>query len=90
MAKLQHSTRAVSNMTSQIKAQWKFLQSDLKHEKIALAKAKTFSKYDLPGVKTMIARHESGVKKTQKDIEGLKKRITKLVKEGKINKFPLK
>ena len=37
----------------------------------------------------MIKRHESGVRKTQNDIAALKKRIQRLVKEGKINKFPL-
>ena len=37
----------------------------------------------------MVKRHESGVKKTQTDIAALKERIQRLVKEGKINKFPL-
>ncbi len=86
---MEHSARAVAGMTAQIKAQWKFLQNDLNHEKKSLEKAKSFTKYNLPGTKTMIKRHESGVKKTQTDIAALKKRIQRLVKEGKINKFPL-
>ena len=49
---MEHSVRAVAGMTAQIKAQWKFLQNDLKQEKKSLEKAKSFTKYNLLGTKT--------------------------------------
>ena len=87
MVNLQHSERAKKNMTSQIAGMLKFLQDDLKGEEKGLAKAKTFLKYDLPGIKQMIARHEAGVRKTKRDIAQITKRIKRLQKEGKINKI---
>ncbi len=87
MANLQHSERAKKNTTSQIMGMLKFLQNDLKGEEKGLKKAKTFLKYDLPGTKQMIARHEAGVKKTKRDIVHITKRIKRLQKEGKINKI---
>ncbi|MCH9657212.1 hypothetical protein K0U27_00720 [archaeon] len=84
---MEHSPRAVANMTAQMKAQLKFLQDDLKNEEASLKKAKTFSKYKLPGVTTMIKRHESGVKQTKRDLKMIKARIAKYHKEGKINKI---
>jgi len=87
MVNLQHSERAKKNMTSQITGMLKFLQDDLKGEEKGLAKAKTFLKYDLPGIKQMIARHEAGVRKTKRDIAQITKRIKRLQKEGKINKI---
>ena len=87
MVNLQHSERAKKNMTSQITGMLKFLQDDLTGEEKGLAKAKTFLKYDLPGIKQMIARHEAGVRKTKRDIAQITKRIKRLQKEGKINKI---
>lgn len=79
-----HSVRAKTNMTNQLKAQLKFLQNDLKHEKQALARARTFAKYNLPGVTTMVNRHKAGVQKTMRDIVALKKRIKSRQKKGQI------
>ena len=83
----QYSDRAKTNMTSQLKAQLKFLQEDLKNEERALVKAKTFAKYKLPGVKQMILRHEAGVRQTKRDLTQIKARIKKYQKQGKINKI---
>ena len=87
MTDQKYSTRAIANMTNQLKAQLKFLEDDLKNEEKSLAKAKTFSKYNLPGIKQMILRHESGVRKTQRDLTLIKNRIKKYQIEGKINKI---
>ena len=87
MTKLQHSERARRNMTNQLKAQLKFLQEDLKNEEKGLAKAKSFAKYPLPGIKQMISRHETGVRKTKLDLTQIKNRIKRYQKEGKINKI---
>lgn len=87
MANLQHSERAKKNMTLQIAGMLKFLQNDLKGEVRGLEKAKTFLKYNLPGTKQMIARHEAGVRKTKRDIAQITKRIKRLQREGKINKI---
>lgn len=72
-----HSNRAKTNMTNQLKAQLGFLQKDLAHEKASLLKAKSYLKWNLPGVKTMINRHQAGLNKTLKDIATLKIRIRK-------------
>jgi len=77
----------MDNMTTQLKAQLKFLQEDLKNEENGLKKAKIFSKYKLPGIKQMILRHEAGVRKTKQDLTQIKNRIIKYQKEGKINKI---
>lgn len=74
---MDHSDRAKTNMTNQLKKQLEFYYNDLKHERAALAKAKSYLKYNLPGVKSMISQHERGVKKTLLDIENLKIRIKK-------------
>lgn len=67
-----YSHRAKQNMTIQLKEQLLFLQLDLKHERVALRRAKSFLKYNLPGAKSMILQHERGVKKTLTDIERIK------------------
>ena len=82
-----HSARAMANMTKQLKAQLKFLQDDLKHEGKSLVKAKSFLKFNLPGTKSMIRKHEMGIRKTKQDLELLTKRIKRYQKEGKINKI---
>ena len=87
MSRIQHSARAMANMTRQLKAQLKFLQDDLKNEEKALKKAKSFSKFKLPGTKIMIQRHAAGVRQTKRDLEQIKNRIRKYQKEGKINKI---
>ena len=84
---MEHSKRATDNMTKQLKAQLKFLEEDLKNEEKALKKAKTFSKYKLPGIKQMILRHEAGLRQTKRDLQQIKNRIKKYQKEGKINKI---
>lgn len=84
---MEHRKRAMANMTKQLKAQLKFLENDLKNEERALANAMTFSKYKLPGVKTMIARHQAGVRQTKRDLIQIKNRIRKYQKQGKINKI---
>jgi len=84
---MKHSDRARANMTKQLRAQLQFLKRDLRSEQIALQKAKTFLKYPLPGVKSMVRRHELGVKKTKQDIINLKKRIRMRQRKGQINKI---
>ena len=84
---MEHSKRAMANMTKQLKAQLKFLEDDLKNEERSLTKAKTFSKYKLPGIKNMIARHQAGVRQTKRDLIQIKNRIRKYQKQGKINKI---
>jgi len=79
---MSHSNRGKTNMTNQLKQQLEFYQNDLQHERAALAKAKSYLKYNLPGVKTMISQHERGVKKTILDIENLKIRIKRRQANG--------
>ena len=54
---MEHSVRAKTNMTKQLKAQFAFYKKDLEHEQTALKKAKSYLKYNLPGVKSMIYQH---------------------------------
>jgi len=82
-----HSDRAKTNMTNQLKKQLEFYQNDLEHERAALAKAKSYLKYNLPGIKSMISQHERGVKKTLTDIENLNIRISKRQKNGECYKI---
>jgi len=77
-----YSNRAKTNMTNQLKAQLGFYKKDLEHELASLRKAKSYLKWNLPGVKTMIAQHERGVRKTLTDIENLKIRIRRRQKNG--------
>lgn len=84
---MDHSNRAKTNMTNQLKKQLEFYQNDLTHERAALAKAKSYLKYNLPGIKSMISQHERGVKNTLTDIENLKIRIRKRYKNGEIFKI---
>ncbi len=77
-----HSERAKVNMTNQLKAQLGFLHKDLEYEKASLAKALTYVKWNLPGVKSMINRHQTGVDKTLKDIATLKIRIKRREENG--------
>ena len=84
---MEHSVRAITNMTNQLKAQLKFLETDLRNEEKTLKKAKTFVKFNLPGVRSMILRHEAGVRQTKRDLKQIKNRIRKYQKEGKINKI---
>ncbi len=84
---MEHSVRAKTNMTNQLKKQLEFYQDDLIRERAALAKAKTFLKYNLPGIKSMISQHERGVKKTLTDIDNLKIRIKRRQKNGEIFKI---
>jgi len=84
---MQHSHRAKQNLTNQLKAQLGFLQKDLEHEKKSLAKAQSYQKWNLPGVKSMISQHERGVQKTISDIERLKIRINRRYQNGEIYKI---
>lgn len=84
---MDHSNRAKTNMTNQLKKQLEFYQNDLIHEREALAKAKSYLKYNLPGIKSMLSQHERGVKKTLVDIENLKIRIKRREKNGEIFKI---
>ena len=81
---MRQSVRAKRNMTNQLKAQLRFYRNDLKAKREALKKAKLFRKWNLPGTKTMIRRHENGVKVTLRDIANLKIRILKRQKNGEI------
>ena len=81
------SDRAKQGLTDQLKAQLGFLERDLEHEKSSLAKAKSYLKWDLPGTKTMVRRHQSGVKLTLKDLRILKIRIRKREKNGECFKI---
>lgn len=74
-------------MTNQIKAQLKFYQKDLEHERNALKKAKSYVKYNLPGVKSMVSQHERGVRKTLTDIKLLKIRIIRRQRNNEIYKI---
>lgn len=82
-----HSNRAKQNMTKQLKAQLGFYQRDLENERASLRKAKSYLKWNLPGVKSMVAQHERGVRKTLLDLENLKIRIRKRQRNGEIYKI---
>jgi len=84
---MEHSVRAKTNMTKQLKAQLDFYKNDLEYERAALRKAKSYLKYNLPGVKSMISQHKRGVRKTLTDIENLKIRIKRRQKNGEIYKI---
>lgn len=84
---MDHSNRAKTNMTNQLKKQLEFFKDDLVREKAALSKAKSFLKYNLPGTKSMISKHEQGVKKSLTDIENLKIRIRKRQANGECFKI---
>ncbi len=84
---MDHSHRAKTNMTNQLKAQLGFYLRDLQHERVSLNKAKSYLKWNLPGVKSMVSQHERGVRKTLADIENLKARIRKRQRNGEIFKI---
>lgn len=84
---MEHSNRAKQNMTNQLKAQLGFYERDLQHERASLKKAKSYLKYNLPGIKSMVAQHERGVRKTLLDIENLKIRIKKRQRNGDVFKI---
>lgn len=82
-----HSNRAKQNMTNQLKAQLEFYKKDLEYERDSLRKSKSYLKWNLPGVKSMVSQHERGIRKTLTDIELLKIRIRKRQKNGEIFKI---
>ena len=84
---MNHSNRAKQNMTNQLKSQLEFYQKDLVHERASLKKVKSYLKYNLPGVKSMISQHERGVTMTLANIKVLKRRIKKLQRNNAINKI---
>lgn len=84
---MDHSNRAKTNMTNQLKAQLGFYKKDLEHERVSLRKAKSYLKWNLPGVKSMVSQHKRGVRKTLADIENLKIRIRKRQRNGEIYKI---
>ena len=84
---MNYSNRAKKNMTKQLKAQLGFYMRDLQHERVSLRNAKSFLKYNLPGVKSMVSQHKRGVRKTLADIETLKIRIRKRQRNGEIYKI---
>jgi len=84
---MEHSNRAKKNMTNQLKAQLGFYQRDLENERASLRKAKSYLKWNLPGIKSMVAQHERGVRKTLLDIENLKIRIRKRQRNQEIYKI---
>ena len=84
---MKRSKRAKQGLTNELKAQLGFLQRDLVHEKSSLAKAKSYLKWNLPGTKTMVRRHKSGVKQTLNDLRLLKIRIRKREKNGECFKI---
>ena len=84
---MEHSNRSKTNMTNQLKAQLGFYQKDLEHERASLKKAKSYLKYNLPGIKSMLSQHERGVKKTLADIETLKIRIRRRQANGECYKI---
>lgn len=84
---MKHSVRAKTNMTNQLKAQLGFYKKDLEHERASLRKAKSYLKWNLPGVRSMISQHKRGVRKTLADIELLKVRIRKRQRNGEIYKI---
>ena len=84
---MKRSDRAKQGLTNELKAQLGFLERDLEHEKSSLAKAKSYLKWNLPGTKTMVRRHKSGVKQTLNDLRLLKIRIRKREKNGECFKI---
>lgn len=74
---MRHSNWAKHNMTKQLKSQLGFYYRDLQHERASLKKARSYVKWNLPGVKSMILQHQRGVKKTLRDIRNMKIRIRK-------------
>jgi len=84
---MKYSNRARQNMTNQLKAQLGFYIRDLAHERASLRKAKSYLKWRLPGVKSMVSQHKRGVRKTLLDIETLKIRIRKRQRNGQIYKI---
>jgi len=84
---MNRSNRAKTNMTKQLKAQLGFYIRDLQYERASLRKAKSYLKWNLPGVKSMVSQHERGVRKTLADIETLKIRIRKRQRNGEIYKI---
>lgn len=84
---MEHSKRAKQGLTNELKAQLGFLERDLEHEKSSLAKARSYLKWNLPGTKTMVRRHQSGVKQTLKQLRELKVRIKRREKNGECFKI---
>jgi len=84
---LEYSKRAKQGLTNELKAQLGFLEKDLEHEKASLAKAKSYLKWDLPGTRRMVSRHQSGVRQTENDLRQLKTRIRKRQKNGECFKI---
>jgi len=84
---MKHSNRAKTNLTNQLKAQLGFYLRDLQNERASLRKAKSYLKWNLPGIKTMISQHKRGVKKTLDDIRNMKIRIRKRQRNGEIYKI---
>lgn len=82
-----HSYRAKTNITNQLKAQLGFYQRDLAHERASLKKARSYLRWNLPGVKSMVRQHQVGVNKTLKDIHNLKRRIRMRQRNGQIYKI---
>ena len=78
---------AKQNLTNQLKAQMGFYQRDLRHERASLAKARSYLKWRLPGVRGMVLQHQRGVRKTLRDIRNLKVRIRKRQRLGQIYKI---
>jgi len=84
---MEYSKRAKQGLTNELKAQLGFLERDLVHERSSLAKAKSYLKWDLPGTKGMVKRHQSGVDQTLKQLRELKIRIRKRQKNGECYKI---
>ena len=84
---MKHSSRAKQNMTNQLKGMLVAMQENLKGKRIALKKAKSYAKYNLPGTKSMVSAEERGIEKVLADIESLKIRIRKRYKRGEIFKI---
>ena len=84
---MEHSKRAKKTLTEELKAQLGFLEKDLEHEKASLAKAKSYLKWDLPGTRRMVSRHQSGVRQTENDLRQLKIRIKRREKNGECFKI---
>jgi hypothetical protein len=84
---MEHSKRAKQGLTNELKAQLGFLEKDLVHEKASLAKAKSYLKWNLPGTKGMVKRHQSGVNQTLRQLRELKIRIRKRQKNGECFKI---
>jgi len=84
---MKHSDRGKTNMTNQLRGHLRLLYQDLANETAALKKARTFLRYKLPGVKTMVRRHEAGIKKTKKDLKLISTRIRMRQRNGQIYKI---